>query len=307
MWDFAVFRPFRYVWLAGWHRDGLLPMAGLLGAAVLAARHGYARGLRLTLILFLVPCFLMSALMPITAGRYSYHLIPFLILLNAAFVVAAGRALVRLARAGHAPTAWRWYARGVAAFAVVVFVAVNSGVVLYLSKVKGYAVATLPLGVFQYPNLAGPVDYMRQHYQEGDVVLAIHPDVVDHEARVNFTGSFPEGWATDYWLQTVLQLPAVMDDRRPLPLHRWCGTVTVTNLADLETVFARHRRVWYVTIPFFHDRLNETEVTAFLREHMDVVYEDFTAVLLFRGEHRSPALRREGERQLREANTNFLR
>ena len=48
-------------------------------------------------------------------------------------------------------------------------------------------------------------------------------------------------------------------------------------------------------------------MSAFLRQHMEVVYEDFEALVLFRdASHRPAYQRRENERALEKARAHFL-
>ena len=102
-------------------------------------------------------------------------------------------------------------------------------------------------------------------------------------------------------------MAATVDDRRSIPLDRRDGTPKLPSRESLEELFARHPRVWYVVQPERHDNQNDPGVSAFLREHMDVVYEDFESLVLFRGEnHRTAPHRFENERSLQKAKADFL-
>jgi hypothetical protein len=172
---------------------------------------------------------------------------------------------------------------------------------------KGLTTGADVLGVYKYPELERPLQFVADHYRPGDVVIAIQPEVNDHNAAFHTSGSFQASFLTDFGLESTLQLPVVLDDRRSVPLHRWCGTVTLTNIEDLEDIFARHERVWYITIPGFHTQLNDISVTVFLREHMDVVYEDFESVVLFRGNnHRTAEQRLKDDGTLQKAKAEYL-
>ena len=56
-----------------------------------------------------------------------------------------------------------------------------------------------------------------------------------------------------------------------------------------EKLFAEHDRIWYCTMRYGHSRINEGEVSKYLREHMDVVYEDFSTSLMVRDRNNRPA------------------
>jgi hypothetical protein len=205
------------------------------------------------------------------------------------------------------PRAWRSYARGVAALGVVVVVALSSGMTIHLTGLSHYNTYSLRLNDFKFPDLDDPVRFLRENLHEGDIVLSSTPHVVDH--RMAQLGGDPRGQdrTVDYWLQTTLYLQAVLDDQRPLPLHRLCGTPMIPTREALEDVFARHRRIWYVLVPTFHGQQNIPLASSFLRQNMDVVYESYSSMVLFRGERHRPAARRIlDEQDLFGASANFL-
>jgi hypothetical protein len=81
----------------------------------------------------------------------------------------------------------------------------------------------------------------------------------------------------------------------------------VANLEALTTVFARPNRIWLLVEKGHFNRLNGDEVDAFLRQNMDVVFEDFESVVLLRDtRHRPAAVRHRDEKTLSEAQTDFL-
>jgi hypothetical protein len=136
--------------------------------------------------------------------------------------------------------------------------------------------------------------------REGDVVLAIFPLSVDH-----LMGK--PGWKTDYWPQSALQLQAILADGSAVPLDRRSGTPMLSSRESLEDLFARRGRIWYIVVPEQHAKLNTAAVSAFLRQHMEVVYEDVWSMVLFYGERHWPAGRRlEDEQALQRATAKFL-
>ncbi len=298
MWRFPFFNLWRYVGESSFNLDALVPLIGLGAAGLVAVRHGCRRPLRALILIFLTTCFVMSALLSVFGGYYAFHLFPLFILMFAAALGAAARGLVRLGRAVGTPRGWARYAGAVAALTVALVVAFGSGQTVQLAELPALNFYGTRPGLLKNPDLTGAVRYLRRHFRAGDVVIAIYPETVNHAADPRRLGGFPPGWVTDYWLESTLQLPAVLDDRRPRPLHRWCATPMLPNRRSLEDVFARHNRVWYVTIPAFHGLYNDAEVSAFLRQHMDVVYEDFQTMVLLRDNNRRTAeqrLKDEGE------------
>jgi hypothetical protein len=100
---------------------------------------------------------------------------------------------------------------------------------------------------------------------------------------------------------------AVFDDRRAVPLERYTGTPLLTSPAQLRNVFARNGRVWYVASVGVNAANNEPDVSSFLRQHMDVVYEGHTVLVLLRdANHRSAAQRSADEKTLLDARADFL-
>jgi 4-amino-4-deoxy-L-arabinose transferase-like glycosyltransferase len=308
MWRFtSFFSPLRYVWDASWSDDAFLPALAFAGTALLLARHRFRQSALALLVIFLSTAILMSSLMPVIAWRYSYHLIPFVILLGAAAVSAAAQGLVRLARQAGAPSAWGWYARAVAGVGAVVFVVLASGLTLRLDELALFRVEGFIPGVFRFATLDGPARYVCKHIRPGDVVIADHPDVNNH--HVLCAGGCPlgPGWVTDFCLESKLEYVAVLDDRRTLPLHRWCGTDNVMSLEGIEDLFARHRRIWYVIQPDRHTAQNLPEVSEYIRQNMDIVYEDFNALVLFRdNNHRTADRRLRDDTALKKAGANYI-
>jgi hypothetical protein len=300
MWRYGIYRPLYYVWEASWNQDTLWALAGLLGALLLAVRDRWRRPLRFLLLIHLATCLITAALLPVTVWRYIHHLVPLSILLASAALVRGAEYLVRLARQPGLPAAGHAYAVGVASLVVISLVVLGSGQTLQLKQMTQWRTAAYGTWLYKFPDLDGPTRYVREHMREGDVVLAIFPLSVDHlMAR--------PGWATDYWPQSELQLQAMLDDVRAVPLDRRSGTPMLASRESLEDLFARRGRIWYIVVPEQHAKLNNGGVSAFLRQHMEVVYEDVWSMVLFHGDRHWPAPRRlEDEQSLQGAQANFL-
>lgn len=309
MWRLPIFQPWYYVWESSWNQDTFLPLLGLLGAALLTIRHPWRRQTRFLMLIYLGNCLVMVLLLPNTKWRYVYQAVPFLILLSAAALTALTRGLVNLVRRGGRVEQLA-YARAVALGTVATAVALGSGLTVHLAEMPRFAVEGYSrLFTYQFPNLDGPARFLRQHAQEGDAILGNDLQHVHYLMRLpGRADRRPEpDRSTDYWLSSTLFLPAMLDDRRALPLDRRDGSVLVPNRESLEDLFARHRRVWYVVQPGMHQAMNTPDVSTFLRQHMEVVYEDWQTLVLFRdGNHRPAAKRQEDEQTLQRARANFL-
>jgi hypothetical protein len=298
MWRYPGPEPWYYVLQSSWTQDALLPMLGLAGAGLLAVRHPLRRPVRFLLLTDVVTCLLMALTLPGLAWRYIHHLVPLTILLASVGLVTFARALVRSA-GRPAPG----YARGLVTLTVVGVIAVASGLTVHLAELRRFRVEGYGLTVFKFPNFEGPARYVSDHLEEGDVVLATDPFHVNRLVQMN---GHP-GWRTDFWLATTLRFPGTIDDERAVPRDRRDGTMMLHSVENLENICAQHRRVWVVVQPERHEVLSDHDVSIFLRQHMDVVYEDWGALVLFRGDRHRPAVQRtQDERKLADAQANYL-
>jgi hypothetical protein len=304
MWRYPFYDPSFYIREASWTDNSFLPLLALVGAGVLALRRGVGRPMRAVLLICVVPCFLMASLLSVFAARYSYHFIPLVILLAAAVLVTASRGLYRLAGPA-APAPWRRYAAAVCTGSVLLVAALASGLTVLPRLLAPFQGEPAQLGQYTPPHFDTAVDYLRGRWQPGDVVLAVQPEVIDHLVRQDGRG-FPPGWTTDYWVESTMQLQAILDNNRPDPLHRFSGTVLLPSLEALEEVFARNQRIWYICDPMFDLKTNNSLVADFIRENMVVVQEDFTSALLLRDGVSRPAWKRqEDARALRSSKAGF--
>jgi 4-amino-4-deoxy-L-arabinose transferase-like glycosyltransferase len=287
MWRFPGYEPWYYVWNASWARDTFLPMLGLLGGALLAVRGSSRHAARFLLVIFLTTGVFMASLMSVKQWRYGYHLVPLLLLLASAALVAGVRRLAVLYQG--APRGWRWYGAGVVGLAGLGVLALGSGMPLQLAEMAEYRIPPYlePLGLdaLKFADHNAAVRFLRKNLQDGDVIMANRPHLLD---------VLMVDRRTDYWPENSPLVPALLDDVRPVPLHYYNGALMVPNRKSFEDVFARHRRVWYVTAPDFHTYTNDAEMSDFLTQNMDVVYEDFLMVVMLRdANHRTSAMRRK--------------
>lgn len=318
MWQYPFFNLWRYAWTASWSWDALVPMLGVLGAGLLTIRHGLRQPTRLLMLIFLSTCMMKALLLPIMTSRYSYHLIPFVILLSSATIGAMARSVARLARQPGIPALWQVYARSISVLLPATIIALANGNTIHLTEMTTRFRVPILLGqthVFEITNMRGPVEYLREHIQKGDVVIAIHPDVVDHYMALTDGRPFDPAQSSDFLLESKLYFPVVLDEPQSLTarrfygtevmVHRFYRTEVIPSLESLEELFARETRIWYVLQPM-HTLQNESEVSFFLRQHMEVVYEDYRSMVLFRGNHRLASQRLQDDKALNNAHANFL-
>jgi hypothetical protein len=311
MWYYPhYFQPLYYLWNSSWNRDTFVPLLGLLAAGVLAIRSTIRQPLRLLVFVHVTTCLLMALFLPLITGRYSYNMSTLLILMSAAAAVAIARRLIKLVFERGMPWAWSSYAGLVAGLTVVAVMIYGSGHALALYRWSKNRSPVFQLGLLKFPDVRGPVQYLHDHIEKDDIVLTNMPPVVDHLMDVLLAkdkkqnGELPKwvkkgrgedsggDWKVDYWLQSKLFLVAVLDDQRDQPLHRRTGEVMLTSIEQLEDLFARHRRIWYVVMPGMMQLQNDAGVQAFLRQNMEMVSEDNGGFLLFRGDNHWPAFNR---------------
>ena len=298
MWRYPTFDLLYYIRAASWNPDALVPLIGLIGAALLSFRQRFRRRIHEFFLILLTVGFLMCLLLPIRATRYIYHLSPIVVLLCSLFIVEIGKRLSLLMRNRHAPQSWQTYGMVISTLVLLVFVVTCNGATFKLLEMKSFRFGNAELGALHYSVYEGPIDYLNDHMRPGDIILSGQNHVIDHIYRDS---------KTDFWLESRLLLQAVVDDKRTLLLHRRSGTIMIANRDQLEYVFARYPRIWYIASSSMHKRMNTGDVSVLLREHMDIVCEDFSTILLFRGEsHRMASQRKTQDQDLISSGFNYL-
>jgi hypothetical protein len=293
---------------ASWISDALLPMTALAAACFMAVRHRRRIPLRFSIICLATNGLLMSALLPLRTNRYAFHLLPLLVLIAAAAVAAGVDMLWRIGREAQFSSLHRAYVRVVAVGALAVFIGLASGRLLRTVELEDFQVAAYDAGKLRYPHWDGPTQYLRDHVREGDVVIATFPHTQNFLMATAGAEEDEEPRQVDYWLESTLVIQATIGDSRPLPLDRRSGSVMIYDLEQLQQLFAQHDRVWYSTMRFGQSRINDSSVSRFLRENMDVMYEDFaTSVLLRDNNHRPAPVRLEEQEAGRMASDFYLR
>jgi hypothetical protein len=304
MWQlYPMFNLWFYVWATAWNQDALLPILTLVASGFLAFRHPFQRPVRYLLLTYLVTTFTTALLLSVTLWRYANHMSPVFILLASAVVVSAVRALVRMVRQRGVSLAWPRYAGTVGVSAAVVFVALTSGLLCHLVLLDQFRVEGYTIDVFRFPNVEAPTKYVRDHMKDGDLVLAADPHQVEHFMRDNF--GLPDFHATG-WPCTDLRLPMTLNDASPVLRDRREGADAYPDLDSLKELFARNERIWYIVVPARHAALNVREAGIFLRQNMDVVYEDYQCYVMFRDKHRSAQMRHDEELNLERAKADYL-
>ena len=308
MWRYPFFQHDYFLLNSSWTRDALLPMIALVIACVLAVRHRWRFPLRFSLICLITNAEVMAAFLPVRTNRYSCHLIAILLLITAAVVVAGAEALLNYLRAAKLPTAYRWYARAVAVACTAVGVAAASGWTLRTAEMTDFASAAFDVRQLRIPDWDEPTEYLHKHLKEGDVVISIMPHTTNYMFAAHKVDKAGELRTVDYWPESRLIIQATMGDTTQVPRDRRSGAVMIHNLNQIEKLFAENERVWYCTMRMAQGKLNDGVVSKYLREHMDVVSEDYSTALMMRDKNHRPApVRAEEEEAGQIASEYYLR
>jgi hypothetical protein len=308
MWRYPFFQHDYFLINSSWTRDALIPMVALLLACVLAIRHRWRMPLRFALICLVVNAELMAAFLPLRTNRYSCHLIPIMLLITAAVMVAGAEGIFNYLRARSLPRVYRWYTGAVAATATAIVVALASGWTVRTAELTEFANASFDVKQLKVPDWDEPTKYLHENLQEGDVVISIFPHTTNYLFAAHKIDKDGRPRNVDYWLESRLILQATMGDATDVPRDRRSGAVMLHNIDQVEKLFAENERVWYLTMRMAQSKLNDSIVSKYLREHMDVVSEDYATALMMRDKtHRPAPIRLEEEEAGQIAAEYFLR
>jgi hypothetical protein len=304
MWKFPFFDPTFFLVNSSWIRDALLPMIGLAAACVLCVRHRWRFPLRFSIICLIVNAVLMSLLLPLRTNRYSYHLVEILLLVCAAAAVASGEALIKLTQSIRLPRPYRWYVAAVAGCVVAVEGILASGWGIRTAELTDYVTSAYDVRQLRNPDWEGITQYLLAHMGKNDALIAIFPHEQNFVMAAQ-TGRDEAEHKVDYWLESKLIVQATLGDNRQIPLDRRSGAKMLYDVEQVNKLFAEHDRIWYCTMRFGHSKINENIVSQYLREHMDVAYEDFDTALMVRDRNSRPAPIRLQEEESGELASDF--
>lgn len=302
MWRFPFFKPFFFVSESCWIADTLLPLAGLSLALVIClmnrgrgvAEPEFVSNLRFGLTVPVFTCVAMGLVLPIMAPRYSYHFLVMVLLVNTAAICWLLRRLFDWSVGYDTAAMTKHLCRGVAVVIVVVWMVSASGRAMDLNEMRYWHNEMYRRDQLLFADWQPPIDRLRQEIQPGDVVITDLPHIVD--LLMNSSGARSEDggrWRSDAWLQSVVILLATMADDDPTVRSRMSGNIVLHDREAVEQFFCEHQRVWYLGGYFYHNPANEPEVKGFVRETMDVVYEDSRTVLMLHDQNHRSAMQRE--------------
>jgi 4-amino-4-deoxy-L-arabinose transferase-like glycosyltransferase len=175
-----------------------------------------------------------TLLLPVATVRYTYDLLPFLMLL-------ASAVLFRL-KDEHLPVVAMPspLTRGAAALltagalAAVALTSAPSPLKLY-NLPGSHPASQARLGVYRDPNFQSAGAYLKARALPGDLIVATHP-----QAAYFYYGR------CDYFPETSLRISLIYSERLQQPVHRTVGCSVIYTLDQLKQVLAQNRRVWFL-------------------------------------------------------------
>ena len=120
-----------------------------------------------------------------------------------------------------------------------------------------------------YPTIQEAVAFMDRHLRDDDIIISPVPHLVDFYIR-----------DADYFLETILHFQVFLNPANNTTMHRVSGTQAILTYKDLQKVVAMNRRVWIVTSPL-DEKLIDDETRKWIKENMEVVYENIASLVYF--------------------------
>jgi len=244
----------RFDWLVYW--DNFLLLENQLVLTVTAG-VGWLLAWRDKVITFLA-IFLMgelilkTLLLPVAAVRYTYELLPFLLLMVSAVLFRV--------RDEYLPVGATPLLRGaasaltVSALALVALTSAAFPLMLY-NLPGGHQPAVVRLGVYRDVDFQQACEALKSRAASNDAIVATQPQAIHF-----FFGR------CDYFPETLLRISLLYSERLQQPVHRIVGCPVINSLDRLQAVLARNSRVWFVVKEDrLEDLCDEQFVNYFLR------------------------------------------
>src|SRR5205823_9797647 len=97
-----------------------------------------------------------------------------------ATLVALTRAFLKMAKHVSLPAASRDYVYGLSAMVIFTVLVLGSGMTIQLPTLSAFRIEAYGLRTYRIPDLQGPANFVRDHFQPGDVILATDPFQINH-------------------------------------------------------------------------------------------------------------------------------
>jgi hypothetical protein len=230
------------------------------------------RGLLYYYTLLFSVIFMLTNLLPNATIRYAYYLQTFLILSASAVVFAMLDCLVRNIRAGRFQT-----------FRIVksVITIITFGVLVLGSStfMKVYRLTGFPrqTGIYSrvdtyYIDYRGASNFIRAHYQEGDLIIAVMPETLRY-----YSGIKSQYFTEIYASRQTFYDPSEFSPRF---LEKTTGLPTIRTADEFREVLSPNRRIWIMAVPDkMFSSLAGRAVVEYIQQHGNVIYESYNAMV----------------------------
>jgi hypothetical protein len=220
--------------------------------------------------LLLAIILMMTNLLSRAAVRYVYYVQPFLILVACTVAWSLYDRVMALAQSNRFRVVWLLSRATVAA--VLALVVLGSSLFLRLYRLNDFA---YPTGIHTrvdsyYCDYRTSAQYVRAHYQPGDLIIVVMPEVLRHYA--DLAGDY---FVQDYTKRQVLLNPV---DESSRYLERMSGIAVIRGADELQPILSAHKRVWIVAVPNgLFASLSGPTITNYISKYGKVVYESYDA------------------------------
>ena len=214
--------------------------------------------------------FLMTNTLSNAAIRYVYYLQPFLILSSSAavfFVVDH----INVSKYLYLPYIFRVLK---SLITVSFFIILTFGTSIFV-KLYRLSEFSYPSGVHTrtdvyYIDYRSSAKYIRSHYRDGDLVIALVGDTLSHYTDIN-----SYFFVQTYTMRQVFYDPSEESVRY---LERIVGNPVIRNISELLEVVSNYRNIWLISVPdSIFVRMSGSDIRKYLNSRSDVVYESYNA------------------------------
>jgi hypothetical protein len=244
----------RFDWLVYWNSflllENQLVLTATAGVGWLLARRD--KVITFLAIFLLGGLILKTLLLPVAAVRYTYELLPFLLLIVSAVIF---RVKDEYPSIGATPLLrGAASALTVSALALVSLTSAAFPLMLY-NLPGGHHPAVVRLGVYRDVDFQRACDALKSRAAPRDVIVATQPQAIHF-----FYGR------CDYFPETLLRISLIYSERLRQPVHRIVGCPVINSLDQLKETLARNSRVWFIVKEDrLEDLCDEQFVNYFLR------------------------------------------
>jgi hypothetical protein len=221
-------------------------------------------------ILLFSVLFIMTNTLSHAAIRYTYYLQTFLILPASATAIYMVDFFIKKIRVYQFHTIN--YLKYSVTFMVIASFIVGSSFSMKLYRINGFSNSSgLHTRVdAYYIDYRTSAQYLKSHYQDGDLVISIVPDALAYYSNIE----------SHYYAQnfTMRQIFYDISESSPMYLEKIAGKPTLAGINELRETLSHHRRAWIVAAPYsLFPFLVGPDMAAYINKWGRVVYESYNA------------------------------